>query len=121
MRRTVPAWQTVAAASIMGPWSTRRPLPIARLVTGRFLLVCGSTLAFFTAIGINIPVLPLFIERELHRSDIAVGFTVTTLSLAAVVARPLLGLAGRRFGQQRLMVAGGLLGAVGFGLCAARA
>ena len=92
--------------------------PDARLVTGRFLLVCGSTLAFFTAIGINIPVLPLFIERELHRSDIAVGFTVTALSLAAVVARPLLGLVARRFGQQRLMVAGGLLGAAGFGLCA---
>ena len=89
-----------------------------RLVTGRFLLVCIATFAFFMAVGINLPVLPRFIKGPLGGSDLAVGVTVTSLSVAAIFARPLLGAVGRRHGQRRLMIGGATLAAVAFALCA---
>ncbi len=89
-----------------------------RLVTGRFLLVCVSTFAFFMAVGINLPVLPRFIKGPLGGSDLAVGITVTSLSIAAIFARPLLGRVGRRHGQRRLMIGGATLAAGAFALCA---
>ena len=85
-----------------------------RLVTGPFLLTSGSSLAFFVAVGVSLPVVPRFVEERVGGGSLAVGIAVAALSVAAIACRPLLGLVGERFGRRTLLVSGSLVAAVGF-------
>lgn len=57
----------------------------------RFALLCGATLFQFTALGIYLSALPLFVTRELGASRAAVGLGIGAFSLTAVVLRPVVG------------------------------
>lgn len=87
--------------------STSRAGP--RLVTGPFMLVMLSNFGYFLAVGATLPVLPRFVEGPLGGGSVAVGLTMGTFSLAAVLLRPFTGRVGDTRGRRVLIIAGGLL------------
>jgi MFS family permease len=83
-----------------------------RLVTPAFVLVGISTLAYFTADGLLLPGVPLYVEGPLGGGDVAVGVSVGAFSATALLLRPWAGRLGDRRGRRPLM----LIGATLFGL-----
>ena len=88
------------------PDATDRP---SRLVSRPFLTVTAATLAYFIAVGINLPTLPRYITDELGGSSLVVGAAVAAYSVAAIAARPLIAWTARRFGERWMMTAGALV------------
>jgi MFS family permease len=85
--------------------------PRPRLVTRPFVLVGLASLAYFTADGVLIPTVPLYVERALRGGDVAAGVAVGAFSLTALVLRPLSGRLGDRRGRRLLLLMGaGLFG-----------
>ena len=87
-----------------------------RLLTPLFLLVMLSTLAYFTAVGMITPTLPLYVEGPLGNGNFAVGVTVGAFALTAVLLRPWVGRMGDIRGRRILIIGGGLI--VGFSIAA---
>ena len=83
-----------------------------RLVTATFALVTLSSLAYFTAIGMLVPVLPHFVEGPLGGGSVAVGVAAGSFSLAAALFRPAIGRLGDRFGRRVLVVGGAAVAGV---------
>ena len=77
-----------------------------RLVTPLFLVVMLSTWAYFTAVGILQPTLPLFVEGPLNGTEVQVGLAIGFFAVAAVLTRPILGSVGDRRGRRILIVGG---------------
>src|ERR687892_1364242 len=84
------------------PTGTRR-----RLITPAFITVGIASLAYFTADGLLLPAVPLYVEGPLGGGDVAVGLTVGAFSVTALVLRPWAGRLGDRRGRRLLMVVGG--------------
>jgi MFS family permease len=78
-----------------------------RLITPAFITVGVASLAYFTADGLLLPAVPLYVEGPLGGSDLAVGLTVGAFSVTALVLRPWAGRLGDRRGRRLLMVVGG--------------
>src|SRR5687767_8325141 len=78
-----------------------------RLVTGPFMLVMLSNFAYFLAVGATLPTVPLFVEGPLGGGSVAVGLTIGTFSLAAVLLRPFTGRLADRRGRRLLIIVGG--------------
>jgi MFS family permease len=76
------------------------------------MLVMLSNFAYFLSVGATLPVLPRFVEGPLGGGSVAVGITIGTFSLAAVLLRPFTGRVGDARGRRVLIVAGALLVAV---------
>ena len=92
-----------------------------RLITPPFVLVAVATLAYFTADGLLLPAVPLYVEGPLGGGDVAVGITVGAFSLTALLLRPWAGRLGDRRGRRLLMVVGGAtvgLSVAGYALAA---
>ena len=87
-----------------------------RLLTPRFVLVVSVGLAYFLSIGMLLPVVPQFVERELGGGDLAVGIAVGAFAVGAVLLRPFAGRIGDRFGRRLLIVSGALVVAASAGL-----
>lgn len=90
-----------------------------RLITAPFALVTACALAYFIAIGILAPVLPLYVEGPLRGGDVAIGVSVGAFSFAAAVLRPWIGRVGDRRGRRVLVIGGALVVGVsiaGYGL-----
>ena len=87
---------------------TTRP----RLVTTPFVLVMLSNFAYFLAVGATLPVLPRFVEGPLGGGSVAVGLTMGTFALAAVLLRPLTGRVGDTRGRRVLIILGGAIVAI---------
>lgn len=68
------------------------------LLTPAFLLIAFSSLAYFTADGILLPTIPLYIEGPLEGGNVAVGISVGAFSLSALLFRPWVGRLGDRRG-----------------------
>ena len=85
-----------------GPPGARR----ARLVTPAFLLVTGSTLAYFLSVGTLFPVLPRYVSGPLSGGSVAVGLAVGSFSFSAVLLRPFAGRLADRVGRRPLMIWG---------------
>ncbi|MGZ4786318.1 MAG: MFS transporter, partial [Acidimicrobiales bacterium] len=62
-----------------------------RLLTLRFALVVTSGLAYFLALGMLLPVVPLFVKDELGGNNVAVGVAVGAFAVGAVLLRPFAG------------------------------
>lgn len=92
-----------AAGGIGRPAASLRP---ERLLTGRFWLVVASGTAYFLAIGMVLPVLPLYVERRLGGSSLAVGVVVGAFAFGAIALRPVAGRLGDEVGR-RILIAGG--------------
>jgi MFS family permease len=78
--------------------------------------VFSSALLAFLAVGAALPVLPTYVRGPLHAGDVAVGIVVGAFSATAVVCRPLAGRLADRRGRRIVLVAGGLVMALGGGL-----
>lgn len=85
-----------------------------RLLTLRFALVVTSGLAYFLALGMLLPVVPLFVKDELGGNNVAVGVVVGAFAVGAVLLRPFAGRIGDRMGRRVLIVGGAVIvGAAG--------
>lgn len=91
--------------------SQEQPLD-QRLVSPAFALITGSALAYFIAIGVQIPVLPKYIEDELGGNGFEVGLGVGAFAVSAAVLRPAVGRLGDRRGRRILIVGGGAVAAL---------
>ena len=80
-----------------------------RVFTFRFALVVTSGLCYFMALGVLLPVVPLFVKHDLGGNDVAVGVAVGAFSLGAVILRPFAGRIGDRFGRRLLIIGGGVI------------
>lgn len=80
-----------------------------RIVTVPFVLTFTASFFVFLAIGMLLPVLPLYARGPLGTGDIGVGLAVGMSSPIALVAQPFAGRIGDRRGRRILMVAGALV------------
>ena len=88
--------------------------PPPRLLTLRFALVVSSGLAYFLALGMLLPVVPLFVKDELGGNNVAVGVAVGAFAVGAVLLRPFAGRIGDRAGRRVLIIGGAIIvGAAG--------
>ena len=83
-----------------------------RIVTVPFALTFGSAFFVFLAIGMLLPVLPLYARGPLGEGDIGVGLAVGMSSPTALVFQPLAGRLGDRRGRRLLIVGGSLAMAI---------
>lgn len=91
-----------------------RPAASDREPLGRDLpLLVTASFVFYAAFGMSLPVLPLFVSRELGLGDTAVGAVVGAYALAAVLARPFVAIFADRRGRRRLLILGVLITTVG--------
>jgi MFS family permease len=99
----------------------RQAAPIAtppsrsRLVTGSFVVVTTATFAYFTCLGMLIPVIPRFVRDDLGGGGLGVGVAVGAFAVSAALCRPFLGRLGDRYGRRVLVVAGSSVVAVTVG------
>ncbi len=84
-----------------------------RLFTPRFVLVVTAGLCYFLALGMLLPVVPLFVKHDLGGNDMAVGMVVGAFAVGAVLMRPFAGRIGDRVGRRVLIVVGGVIVGVG--------
>lgn len=78
-------------------------------MTVPFALTFASSFFVFLAIGMLLPVLPLYVRGPLGLGDVAVGVTIGASSPFALLAQPLAGKLGDRKGRRILMVGGAVL------------
>jgi MFS family permease len=86
-----------------------RPRARPTLLTPTFLTVAIAELAYFTADGVVLPALPLYVEGPLRAGNVAVGLVVGAFSVTAFFLRPVAGRLADRHGRRVLMVAGASL------------
>src|SRR5690348_13100450 len=77
-----------------------------RLLTPRFVLVVGVGLLYFLSLGIVWPVVPHFVEDELHGGALDVGIVVGSFSIGAILLRTFAGRVGDRLGRRVLIIGG---------------
>ena len=82
------------------------PVDREPLLTARFLVVVGSGLCYFLALGMLLPVVPLYAKRTLDANDAVVGVVVGALFVSAVLLRPYVGRLGDRHGRRLLIIGG---------------
>jgi MFS family permease len=107
--------RTVRVGLRPGTRQDRTPMRAAddeRLLTGAFVRITGSALAYFIAIGVLAPVLPLYVEESLHGSGTSVGVAVGAFAVSAALLRPLVGRIGDAHGRRILVIGGGLVAGV---------
>ena len=80
-----------------------------RLVTARFVLIVIAGLAYFLALSMLAPVLPLYVRGQLHGKGTAVGIGVGAFAVGAVLLRPYAGRIGDRYGRRWLVIGGALV------------
>jgi len=83
-----------------------------RIVTVPFALTFASALGVFLAIGMLLPVLPVYARGPLGTGDLGVGLAVGMSSPTALAFQPLAGRFGDRRGRRPLIVVGSLVMAV---------
>src|SRR5688500_2145143 len=71
----------------------------------QFVLLCAATLFEFTALGIYMSALPLFVTDRLHGSRASVGLAMGAFAVTAVVLRPFVGQGLDRRGRRPFLVA----------------
>jgi MFS family permease len=78
----------------------------ARLVTRPFVALAVATLAFFVSGGIVLPVAPRFASGPLAADALGFGISIAAFSIAALLARPIVGWASDRYGRRPLLIIG---------------
>jgi len=80
-----------------------------RLVTRPFVLTWLSTFGLLLAIGMQIPVIPLFASGPLDADSIGVGIAVAATAPTAMLLQPIAGRVADRRGRKPLIIVGPLL------------
>ena len=87
-----------------------------RLLTPTFVVVVAAATAYFAAMGMLLPVLPRYVEKELDGNGFEVGLGVGAFAVSAALVRPLVGRLGDRLGRRPLAVVGAAIAAVSIAL-----
>jgi MFS family permease len=77
-----------------------------RLFTLPFALILASGTAYFIALAMLNPVIPLYVRGPLRGGGVAVGVGVGAFALGAVLLRPYAGRVGDRHGRRVLLIGG---------------
>jgi MFS family permease len=93
-----------------GPTWEDRPVD-GRLLTRPFAVAWASTFGLFMAIGMLLPVLPVFAKGPLGAGSIGVGIAVAAASPTAFLLQPFAGRLGDLRGRRLLVVVGSLTAA----------
>jgi MFS family permease len=80
-----------------------------RLLSVPFVLAVLATLGVFLAIGMLLPVLPVYAKGPLDVGSVGIGLAVAAASPTALLFQPIAGRLGDRRGRRLLVVAGPLL------------
>ncbi|MEU0879351.1 MFS transporter [Lentzea sp. NPDC005914] len=91
---------------------------MARLLTSRFALLTAADLGYFTAMGIAVYTLPLYVTGPLHSSKAAAGLAFGAFAISALLLRPAAGRLTDRIGRRPLLLGGALLAAASLALTA---
>ncbi len=83
-----------------------------KLVTPKFFLVLLAAFTFFTGVGMTLPILSIFVHRELGGSDVEIGLVVAIQAIAAIAVRPFITPQIARFGAIPIIFIGATIGAV---------
>lgn len=83
-----------------------------RLLSRQFVLAVMTILGVSMAIGLGLPVLPVYAKSSLDVGSVGVGIAVAAASPTALLAQPLAGRLGDRRGRRILVIAGPLTVAV---------
>lgn len=70
------------------------------------LAIFSATLVNMLAVGAALPILPRYVEGELHAGRVQVGLVIGAFAFAAIAARPFAGRFGDRRGRKPVMIAG---------------
>jgi MFS family permease len=76
------------------------------VVTPRFLMVTSAAMCYFVAVGMSLPVLPVFVDEGLDGSGFEVGLSVGAFAVSAALVRPLISRLGDTRGRRFLVVGG---------------
>lgn len=87
-----------------------------RLWTGAFILLGITELAYFTAVGITIQSLPLYVTGPVGSDEAGAGLAFGAFALTALLLRPVAGRLVDQRGRRVLLFAGALLGGAGLAL-----
>ena len=93
--------------------SLRRPL-----LTRPFVMLSIADLAYFTAFGVAVFALPLYVTGPLGGDKAGAGLAFGAFAVSALLLRPYAGRLSDTVGRQPLLVAGALLAAAALGLTA---
>jgi len=69
----------------------------------------AAVLVTFTAFGIVVPVIPIYVLDQLHGPPFVVGLAFAGSGIAALLARPYVGQLAQRWGSRRVMLVGAVL------------
>jgi predicted MFS family arabinose efflux permease len=83
------------------------------LFTRAFTALGIAELAYFTAVGVSIYALPLFVTGPVGGSESAAGLAFGAFAISALVLRPYVGRLADSGGRRPLLIGGALLAAVG--------
>ncbi|MDQ0575375.1 MFS transporter [Agromyces albus] len=96
----------------------KRPPPTERLFTPQFIALGVSDLAYFTAVGVSIFALPLYVTGPVGGDEIGAGFAFGVFAVSALVLRPFAGRIVDVYGRLPLLLGGALLAAGSLALIA---
>ncbi|RXZ70730.1 MFS transporter [Agromyces albus] len=96
----------------------KRPPPTEPLFTRQFIALGVSDLAYFTAVGVAIFALPLYVTGPVGGDEIGAGFAFGVFAVSALVLRPFAGRITDVYGRLPLLLGGTLLAAVSLALTA---
>ena len=90
-----------------------------RLLTRPFAMLALADLAYFTAVGVAVLVLPLYVTGPLGGDKAGAGLAFGAFAVSALLLRPYAGRLSDRVGRRPLLVGGALVAAAALGLTAA--
>ncbi|HET6673350.1 MAG TPA: MFS transporter [Agromyces sp.] len=90
----------------------------APLFTRTLVALSVADLAYFTAAGISIFALPLYVTGPVGHDEAAAGLAFGAFAVSALVLRPFAGRLTDRIGRRPLLVGGALIAAASFALTA---
>jgi MFS family permease len=79
------------------------------LLTRPFVILGMTSLVFFVAGGVVLPVVAPFATGPLHSDEVGAGIAYGAFAVGALVLRPVVGWASDRFGRRPLVIAGALM------------
>lgn len=97
--------------------TARRPSP-ERLFTPQFIALGVADLAYFTAVGVAIFALPLYVTGPVGGDEIGAGLAFGVFAVSALVLRPFAGRLADVHGRLPLLLGGAVLAAVSLALIA---
>jgi predicted MFS family arabinose efflux permease len=91
----------------------RQPAPDERLLTPAFIRLAVADLAYFTAAGVAIYALPLWVTGPVGSDKAGAGLAFGAFAVSALILRPIAGRLADTRGRRPLLVGGALISALG--------